>query len=325
MFDDTARFPTSVSYGGRGGPGFKTAVVELDSGSEQRVSRHSLPRHRYQVPLSAKALTDLHAVKKLHVAMRGAECGFRFKDWLDYASTADGRVVEADGWGAANPANTNEATVPIAGSTVDFQLAKRYSYGALTRVRPITRPIANTVVVAVSGVAQVGNWSVDQTTGILTMNSTPAATPTAGFQFDVPARFGLVTDDLLEASIDSFGDGSITVEILELKEGGGIEDEYFYGGAREVAFTADFTLSHSLGRTWVLNATNAGRSVRLPDPATLPPGGEYFHLINGGANSIALKDHANAALVPAMSLAAGEFATVVLSVDSLGNKVWYAA
>ncbi len=32
------RFPTDISYGSSGGPGFSTAIIEVDSGAEERIS-----------------------------------------------------------------------------------------------------------------------------------------------------------------------------------------------------------------------------------------------------------------------------------------------
>jgi uncharacterized protein (TIGR02217 family) len=66
---------------------------------------------------------------------------------------------------------------------------KRYTSGSQTWTRTITKPVAGTVRTALDGAEQLGGWSVDTTTGVVTFDSAPTAgvSVTAGFAFHVPS------------------------------------------------------------------------------------------------------------------------------------------
>lgn len=48
------RFPTDISYGSNGGPGFLTNILELASGHEQRNIEWSLAKAKYDVQYGIK-------------------------------------------------------------------------------------------------------------------------------------------------------------------------------------------------------------------------------------------------------------------------------
>jgi hypothetical protein len=58
-------------------------------------------------------------------------------------------------------------------------------------VRTITKPFAGTVKVDLDGIEQLSGWSVDTTTGLVTISTAPAwgIEATADFEFHVPVRF----------------------------------------------------------------------------------------------------------------------------------------
>src|SRR5690606_17216981 len=90
------------------------------------------------------------------------------------------------------------------GETTRFQLIKRYGVDFDPYLRPITRPVAGSVVLAVGGtVLGAGAFSVDLLTGIVTLVQAPAEgeAVTAGFAFDVPVRFDT---DRLDVELTSF-------------------------------------------------------------------------------------------------------------------------
>ena len=81
----------------------------------------------------------------------------------------------------------------------------------------ITKPVAGTIVVAVNGVAET-HFSVDPMTGLVTFQAghIPAsgAAVTAGFEFDVAARFDT---DLLKINLNHFAAGDIPdIPIVEI-------------------------------------------------------------------------------------------------------------
>ena len=97
------------------------------------------------------------------------------------------------------------------------ELTKRYGASFDPYLRPITRPVAGSVKVAVAGVELMSGWAVDVATGVVTFTSAPAtgAAVTAGFLFDVPVRFDT---DRLDVELTSFDGAEVPaiplVEIL---------------------------------------------------------------------------------------------------------------
>jgi len=181
------QFPTDISYGATGGPMFLTDVVATVSGREQRNSKWSQSRAKYNVASGVKTESQWQALITFFRTRKGKAVGFRFKDWSDYQGT-------------------NEAIGTGDGATTDFQLVKIYSSN-IAISRNINKPVAGTVKIYVDSVLQTSGINIDMTTGIITFNSAPAIaeTITADFEFDVPVRFD--TDELA-ISMDSFNAGS---------------------------------------------------------------------------------------------------------------------
>ena len=152
-----------------------------------------------------RSLDDLDAVLAFFEARRGRLIGFRWKDWLDHGS----------GPPSATPAPGDQVIGTGDGATAAFDLVKRY--GDIDPVvRPVTKPVAGSVRVALDGVEQTG-FAVDTTTGRVTLSSPPASgvTVTAGFAFDVPVRFDT---DRLEVNLAAFEAGEIpSIPILEVR------------------------------------------------------------------------------------------------------------
>ena len=151
--------------------------------------------------------TQLATLISYFHAMAGRAHGFRYKDHSDYSS-AD---VMTD------PITDTDQTIGTGdNSEVDFQLIKTYTEGALSRVRNITKPVAGTTVVALDGTPQPAGWSIDTTTGIITFDSAPGTDVivTAGFEFDVPCRFGT---DTLQNTLDNYLTASTQVPVTEIR------------------------------------------------------------------------------------------------------------
>lgn len=309
------QFPTDISYGSAGGPGFSTKVVELASGAEQRVAQWGQAQRKYDVSYGVKSVAQLSNLQQFYLAREGAAHGFRFKDFLDYTSKPTGNI-QAQFFdvqlGTATGANSQ-----------NFQLIKRYVSGGTTHVRTITKPVANTVMIGVNGVQQDPStpgiqWGLDAENGIVVVEGLSANDiVTAGFEFDVPVRFSSSADQLLSFTYEDFSGGSASVELIEIiGESGTTPQDFFYGGYVSLgALNADATLSLSGGRV-VEIAPTATHSVNFPTPTNLPGGGPYFYVLNTGSAAATLQT------TPAHSLAAGAMAMVVLSVTGTGTKVW---
>lgn len=201
------RFPDTISRGARGGPERRTQIVTLASGDEERNASWANSRRRYDVAYGIRRADDLAAVVAFFEARGGRLHGFRFKDWSDYRSGLPSAAITA----------TDQPIGTGTGSQTAFQLAKRYSSGAQSWTRTITKPVAGTVVVALGGVPQLSGWSIDAATGVITFLTAPGSgvAVTAGFEFDVPVRFD---SDTMDVTLDVERLGSITsIPLVEIR------------------------------------------------------------------------------------------------------------
>ena len=205
------RFPTAISRGASGGPERRTEIVTLGSGHEERNQRWADSRRRYDAGYGVRGVDDLHAVIAFFEERRGRLHAFRWKDWSDFRSGPPGRAPALD-----------DQVIGIGnGSAESFQLIKVYGGSFAPWTRTITKPVTGTVQVAVDGVVQNegADFTVDYTTGLVTFmaGSVPAASTsvTAGFAFDVPARFDT---DRLAVSLEHFSHGEIPgIPVVEVR------------------------------------------------------------------------------------------------------------
>jgi uncharacterized protein (TIGR02217 family) len=205
------RFPTGISRRASGGPERRTDVVALASGHEERNSRWAHSRRRYNAGYGIRTLDEIHEVVGFFEERRGRLHGFRWKDHADYKSGPPQSAVD--------PADQEIGTGD--GTTASFQLTKSYGDGGSAYVRPITKPVAGTVRVAVDGAEKSDgvDFTVDLQTGIVTFlaGAIPGAAEavTAGFEFDVPVRFD---SDLLTINLDAFAAGQIPdIALVEVR------------------------------------------------------------------------------------------------------------
>lgn len=204
----TERFPDRISRGARGGPRRKTTIVTLHSGREERNASWSSSRREYDVGFAVRSNDDLQVVVAFFEAANGQLDGFRFKDWADYKSGTPSRAISA----------RDQALGTGDGATTEFQLRKAYAAGSSTYWRTITRPVEGRVKVALDDLEQFAGWEVDVDTGVVTFDTAPAlgVSVSAGFEFDVPARFDT---DQLQSVLDIERTGSIdTIPIIEIRE-----------------------------------------------------------------------------------------------------------
>ena len=202
------RFPLDIARRAQMELGRRTEVVALGSGHERRIARWADARRRWQVGYGVKRLDDLHAVIAFFEARMGRLHGFRFRDFADWKSCPP----------QATPSPTDQLIATGDGATTTFRLMKRYADAAGESLRRITRPVAGSVRIAIDGTEQTAGFTVDHATGKITFDTAPAsgASITAGYEFDVPARFD--TDEL-RIDLSAFQAGiAPDIEIVELKE-----------------------------------------------------------------------------------------------------------
>jgi uncharacterized protein (TIGR02217 family) len=192
------RLPVDVERGAVGGPGFKTTVTPLASGHEQRNGDWLYARGNYDISYGITTKETFRDVLQFFYARRGRLFGFRFKDWSDFQGTD-----EAIGTGD--------------GAQTQFQLSRTYTDAGNSYVRPIVKPVENTITVALDGTPTTA-FTADTTTGVITMDAAPAngVAVTASFEFDVPVRF---EEDSLDVRLQWEDAGSVpAIGLVELRQ-----------------------------------------------------------------------------------------------------------
>lgn len=192
MSFEEVQFPTDISYGATGGPVFLTDIVATVSGHEQRNSKWSQSRARYNVASGIKTESQWQALIAFFRARRGMAVGFRFKDWSDYTAT-------------------NQPLRSLGSN--QHQLVKQYVSGSAVYERDISKPVSASVKLYEDSILQLSGWSLDSATGIITTSL--SGTLTADFEFDVPVRFD--TDEMA-ISMDSFDAGNwSSIPLIEVR------------------------------------------------------------------------------------------------------------
>lgn len=149
-FEETRFNDNKIIYNTVGGPAYKTSMVQTNSGKEQRNATWSQPLSIFEFNDRLITETEAKYIRDFFHAMQGMLIGFRFKDWLDYRDDGHG-VVVCDG----SPTG---------------QLYKSYTVGSRTMLKKITKPVAGTIVVKLSGTVYAS--AVDTTTGNAPLTAT---------------------------------------------------------------------------------------------------------------------------------------------------------
>jgi uncharacterized protein (TIGR02217 family) len=204
-------FPLDIALKSAGGPERKTEIVAVGSGREERNARWVHSRRRYDAGYGVKTFEALSAVIAFFEERRGRLYGFRWRDRLDNSSAVPGAAVTA----------LDQAIGSGDGTTATFQLVKTYGASFAPYSRPIVKPVAGSVRVAVAGTEVTAGvaFTCDATTGIVTFlpGHIPAvgAAVSAGFLFDVPARFDT---DYFEVDLSAFTTGVVPkIPLVEIR------------------------------------------------------------------------------------------------------------
>jgi len=203
------RFPTGIARGASGGPERRTEIVTLGSGFEERNQRWADSRRRYDAGYGVRGVDDLYTVIAFFEERRGRLHGFRWKDWSDFKSCAPLEAISA----------TDQQIGAGDGAQTQFQLLKRYGSAFAPWTREIKKPVAGSVQIALDGAEQGegADFTVDNITGVVSFTTAPGGgvAITAGFAFDVPARFDT---DQLAVNLEAFSHGEIpNIPIVELR------------------------------------------------------------------------------------------------------------
>ena len=200
--------PLPFALGASGGPERRVDIVALGSGAEARNTPWAHGRRRFDVGGAVRTIDQLYELLAFFEARRGKLHGFRFRDPFDFKSCAPSQTASA----------SDQTLGEGDGEQSSFQLTKSYGAGEEAYVRPITKPIAGSVTIAVNGAPlDPEDFDVDLSTGQVTLATPPAegALITAGFAFETPVRFDV---DRLDLSLDAFGAGrAISVPLIEIR------------------------------------------------------------------------------------------------------------
>lgn len=201
-------------------------VTETRGGNEHPVLYHPYPRLHYTINLLDAEDVILASAEDLYRRSGGRSGAFRVKHSREF-STNDGTGV---------PSSNDQMAVFTADGV--YQITRWYGDETDTKAtrRRVKKPVAGTVVVGIrdelnNPVEQVGGWSEDNTTGLVTFDANitgsitaisqaanavidiGAHTLTAGQTVHVSAVAGMIEINGLRGTILSVGASDITVDI----------------------------------------------------------------------------------------------------------------
>jgi len=201
------RFPLSFGFGASGGPSRRIDITPLASGAEHRNASHANSRRRYNAGAGVKSIDEIYELIEFFEARIGQLHSFRFRDPLDYKSCKPDDDISP----------TDEIIGTGDAETQNFHLIKTYFDAAGIYKRRITKPVLETVKIALNGTEiPASGFSVDELKGIITFTAPPPpeASITAGFEFDVAVRFDT---EQLDVSLEAFGAGqAINIPLIEV-------------------------------------------------------------------------------------------------------------
>lgn len=202
-------FPLSIAFGSTVTRERKVEVLQFASGREQRNLRFAHSRRTFDAGNGVRSIADVRAVMDFFEARRGPLVSFRFRDPVDHAS--------APGASAVTPL---DQVIGTGNGTVNrFKLTKAYGSGVDAYLRPVRRPVAGTLRVAVNGLeAPPADFSFDNVLAevVFAPGKTPVAgaAVTAGFQFHVEVRFASET---LSVNVSAFEAGELpSIPLIEV-------------------------------------------------------------------------------------------------------------
>ena len=195
------RLDLGFDYGVIGGPRFKTDVIELGDGTEQRNINWWFPLGQWQLGDRTLLQSNLEYLKSFHAARQGSKQGFRFKDWADYSAT-------------------NQEIGIGDGLKTQYQLIKTYSFESANVNKPIIKPVEDSLKVYLDGVLTSTGWTLDSANGVITFAQPllNGQVLTCDFDFDIPVWFAQDSIGFRLQAKDDF-ESIYQLESLSVEEG----------------------------------------------------------------------------------------------------------
>lgn len=155
------RFPDKISYDAIERIKHNTSVVMVNSGARSANKNWAFPLREFDVSHAMRVKTYMDTLVAFNLAVaEGRANTFRYKAWADYIATASQGIITL-----------------ISGD--NYQMYRRYTFGASTKDRKITLPVSGTIAVAGGG-----TYTIAYTTGIITRTGGAAPTGWSG-EYDV--------------------------------------------------------------------------------------------------------------------------------------------
>lgn len=164
------RLPVCVAYGASAGQQHAVQITKTSGGNEYRRLLHPYVQLSYDVSYALRAREAREQVIALYERANGTFRGFRVKDFKDFTTNA---YVDP-------PTALDQPLLRISDGV--YQLMRWYGdpQDALCARRRLRKPVSGTVKLGVGGaVSPAAQWSVDNTTGLITLAANKSRSITA--------------------------------------------------------------------------------------------------------------------------------------------------
>lgn len=163
------RFPEDIEYGSGFANAFATNIAKVAGGDEYRSLRHPYLQASLDVDFTRQRDDVIKRIVDLNMRAGGTYRGFRVKNYMDFSTN----------FYRGNPTPFDQSMLLTSGTT--YQLMRWYGTSSDPECsrRRIRKPVANTVQVGVGGTTYPpAMYSVDYTTGLVTLNANKSGTIT---------------------------------------------------------------------------------------------------------------------------------------------------
>lgn len=315
--------PDVFSQGSAMEVSYDTRITTLENGIETRMSKYRPEgRRKYNVLRGIAKGEDVSALRNFFILRQGALNSFKFKDWMDYATTQTGTVF---GDGSVQVSAFDGSLSLLFGRT--YQMVKVYSDSARTITRVLTKVKPNSEEVAVHGnILTPSEYTINNETGEVTIVTTAfdpigAGSVTAGCEFYVPVRFAESTDQAFSVAMQATDNTQSLpgFELIEDVSPLAVSQDYQFGGSQHhTGLTGAYGIVEVQGRLQSFAAIDANLVVRLPQTFSIPTGGPIFVIYNSGTFAFDIADTTGSSI---MTLGVADTAQVFLA-NPFGFDSW---
>lgn len=320
MFLDTD-FPRDINIGLVGGPRWRTDIVTLPSGAEQRLVRQARGRRRWMASYSTRTPAQMAALLDLFEVAQGRTHSFRMRDPNCYSTGTPYR----------GQYSKDDVTLMTGDGVTDTcQMLRKHTVAGQTRYYPVRHIESGTATIAYDGVLQSSGWSIDAATGEITFTTPPGlgVVVTGGCQFSFEARFD--TDQLDVEMLAVTAQAVRSIPLVEIVDTALVDLPLPATGAVQVTTGANLLIDIAKAGLWLVTPSGSGLEARLPDATLYPTGQDLVtvHVPSSASHSLAVVDHAGDAVDDSagdpLEIAPGDSAHLCLLDNATAAGVWLA-